>query len=178
MASSAGVQTGQTAETTPVSVPVAVQAPRLVHEIREIAERISTIDRNTVEVRFDFSESDRLSVRVEYRDGTVHTTFKTYSHQLRDAISHEWLAQSVSAESRPYRLAEPTFSTNSTKQQDLSSADNGSSHSRSFEQPANSHGSGSGFSHTGRRSSGSSSAPAAPKSAIRPETSRHLHTLA
>lgn len=177
--SSGGLEADRTTPmTTASNTPVAVQAPRLVHEIREIADRISTIDRNTVEVRFDFSESERLSVRVEYRDGTVHTTFRTDSHQLRDAISNEWQTQAASSEGRSYRLAEPIFSSNSSAQQDLSSSGNGSGHSRSFEQPANSNG-GAGLPRPGRSSSsGFSSAPTAPKPAARPETSRHLHTLA
>jgi hypothetical protein len=176
----AGVtQTGGTAAADETSAAAAVQAPRLIQEIRTIADRISSIDRNTVEVRFDFSESDRLSVRVEYRDGTVHTTFKTDSNQLREAISHEWQVQTAASESRAYRMADPVFTSNSTalSSQDFSSLGNGSGQSRSsYEQQG-----GPGFSLPGRSSSlasSSSSAPVAPASVVRPETSRHLHTFA
>jgi len=110
-----GMQNGTTAPVAETSSASSVQAPRLVQEIRAIADRISTIDRNTVEVRFDFNESDRLSVRVEYRDGTVHTTFRTNSEPLREAIAREWQVQAVTAgpaEPRSYRVAEPVFSSN------------------------------------------------------------------
>jgi hypothetical protein len=177
-AASGGIQSDTTAKVSADVAPSPVQATRLVHEIRDIADRISSIDRNSVEVRFDFSESDKLSVRVEYKDGTVHTTFRTDSTQVRDAISHEWTTQSVAAENRGYRLADPVFSGSDATTAGGSFAGNGSGHSRSQDQQA---ASGHAFSQqTGRfSSSGSSSNSAAPaRPALRPETARHLHTFA
>jgi hypothetical protein len=175
VATSAGIQAGTTAPVAETSAPIAVQAPRLVEEIRAIADRISVIDRNSVEVRFDFSDSERLSVRVEYRDGTIHTTFRTDSSQLRDVISHEWQAQAVAAEQRSYRVADPVFNAPDTKQQSFSSLEDGSGRHRAFEQHAQS--AAPSFAGHGR-GAGSASTAAAPSPAARTETSRHLHTFA
>jgi hypothetical protein len=170
------LQTGDVSTTVQTAGTFAAHAPRLVQEIRQIADRISVIDRNSVEVRFDFSDTARLSVRVEYRDGTVHTTFKTDSSQLQDAISHEWQAQSVASEQRPYRVAEPVFSQTTSDRQNSSSLGDGSSRQRSFEQPAQS--AAPSFTPTGRNTGASSSAAAPAVRSLRPETSLHLHTFA
>jgi hypothetical protein len=172
------IKSGPTANVAETTTPVTVQAPRLVQEIREIADRISVIDRNSVEVRFDFSDADRLSVRVEYRDGTVHTTFRTDSHQLRDAISHEWQLQSTAADQPSYRLAEPIFKASETSQQDFSSLGDGSGRQRASEQPAQS--ATPSPAPNGRRdfSMSKNMVPAPAVRALRPETSHHLHVFA
>jgi len=154
---------------------VATHAPRLVQEIRQIADRISVVDRNSVEMRFDFSATDRLSVRVEYRDGIVHTTFRTDSAELRDAISHEWQGQAA-ADQRPYRMAEPVYSQTTSNRQDFSSlGGDGSGRQRAFEQPAvpASAGSARNMNFTTQ-----SEAPTLASRVFRPETSHHLHALA
>lgn len=173
---SAGIQSGTTTQVAETTTPITVQAPRLVEEIRAIADRISVIDRNSVEVRFDFSDSERLSVRVEYRDGTVHTTFRTDSSQLRDVISHEWQAQAAAAEQRSYRVADPVFNSPDTKQQNFSSLEDGSGRHRTFDQPSQS--GQSSFTGSGRRAGSSPSTAASTTPAVRTETSRHLHTFA
>lgn len=86
------------------------RAAGLVHEIHAIADGLWAVERNSVEVKFNFGEQERLSVRVEYRDGTVQATFQTESPTLRDAIAREWQAQSASSEQRSYRMADPVFS--------------------------------------------------------------------
>lgn len=175
-----GMQSGTTTAGAEISAASSVHAPRLVQEIRAIADRISTIDRNTVEVRFDFNESDRLSVRVEYRDGAVHTTFRTDSESLREVIAREWQVQAASAEPRAYRVAEPVFSNNNASAStDLSQSGHGSGQSqgRAFEQhaaPAF-----AGLAQHGRSTSGASfGASSTPAATVRPETSLHLHTFA
>ena len=173
--SGGGIQPTVTAATKVEALPAA-NASRLVQEIRQIADRISVIDRNSVEVRFDFSDTDRLSVRVEYRDGTVHTTFRTDSAQLRDVISHEWQAQGAVAEQRPYKVAEPVFSQSTSDRQNLSSQGDGSERQRAFEQSAQS--SMSSFSSAGRSAGSTTSAAAPAARSSRPETSLHLHALA
>jgi len=170
-----GIRSGNGASVTQTEAPIAAQAPKLVQEIRQIADRISSIDRNTVEVRFDFSDTDRLSVRVEYRDGAVHTTFRTDSSQLRDAISSEWQTQSVATEQRPYRLAEPVFSQTSSDRQNSSSFGDSSGRQRASDQagqPAV-----PSFSSTGRNSGPTTSAVPSVRS-FRPETSLHLQAFA
>ena len=165
---------------TPVSsaadAGLSAHAPRLVQEIRQIAERISVVDRNSVEVRFDFSDSDRLSVRVEYRDGMVQTTFRTDSSQVRDAISHEWQAQGAAAEQRPYRMAEPVFSQTTSDQQNFSSQGDGSGRQRASEQPAQAPV--PSFAAADRRAGATTTAAAPATRSFRPETSLHLQAFA
>ena len=173
---SGGIQPGSTAPVVATTASSVVQAPRLVEEIRAIADRISVIDRNSVEVRFDFNDSERLSVRVEYRDGTVHTTFRTDSSQLRDVISTEWQAQAATAEQHSYRVADPVFNSPNTKQQEFSSLGDGSGRQRTYDQSAQSGGTPS-FSSPGRNASSNTTVTAA-LPAARSETSRHLHTFA
>jgi hypothetical protein len=170
-------QAGALAAPAEAATPAAVQAPRLVQEIRAIADRISSIDRNTVEVRFDFSESDRLSVRVEYRDGAVHTTFRTDSAPLREAIAQQWQAQATPADQRNYRLAEPVFTGNSAASQDFNASGDrsGSDSSRFSEQHAGRNP--AAPSQSGRGTSVSSSlSPAA--NPIRTDSSHLFHRFA
>jgi len=155
---------------------LAAHAPRLVQEIRAIADRISVIDRNSVEVRFDFSDTDRLSVRVEYRDGTVHTTFKTDSSQLRDVVAHEWQSNSSSSEQRSYRMADPVFSPTASDRQNFPGANDGSGRQRAFEEQAQ-HAAPT-FSPAGRSAGSTTSVAATAARSARPETSQHLHVLA
>jgi len=63
---------------------------------------------STVSVGFKFGE-ERLDIRVEMRDGEVHTRFSTDSTDLRSAISGEWQALSSSTASRGYHFADPVF---------------------------------------------------------------------
>lgn len=169
----AGIQAGTTTASSDARAPIAVEAPRLVHEIRAIADRLSVINHNAVEVRFDFSDTDRLSVRVEYRDGTVHTTFRTDSAQLRDAISHEWQGQAATAEQRSYKMADPVFSQANAGRQDLSSQGDNSNRQRAFEQASQTAGAFRSTNFTTQPS-----APAIAARVFRPETSLHLHALA
>lgn len=178
--STSGMQNGTTTAPAEISAASSVHAPRLVQEIRAIADRISNVDRNTVEVRFDFNESDRLSVRVEYRDGAVHTTFRTNSDSLREVIAREWQAQAVAAEPRSYRVAEPVFSNNNASTSaDLSQSGHGSGQSQGQASEQRSAPSFAGHAQHGRSSSGASfGASSAPAVTVRPETSLHLHTFA
>ena len=126
------LETGSTLSATParsegVSQP-ASQAVEMVREIREIADGLSQVERNSVEVEFDFGSRERLSVRVEYRDGVVQATFKTDSAELRDAIAREW-RQSAGNDSRPYRVADPVFTSSG-----FSFSGDASRHQRSQEQ--------------------------------------------
>jgi hypothetical protein len=147
----------------------------MVEEIRQIVDRVSAVDRNSVEVKFNFGERDNLSVRVEYRNGTVHTTFRTDSNQLRDAISHEWQTQSAANEQRPYRILEPVFSQTTSDRQNFSSSGEGSGRQRAFEQPA---GSTPPSYAAGRMNSGTPSVAVPANRSLRSETSHHLHVLA
>lgn len=110
-------------------------ATDLVHEIKDIADGLWSVERNSVEVKFNFSAQERLSVKVEYRDGTVQATFRSDSADVRDAIAREWQAQaSAPTEQRPYRVADPIF-TGSSSTPGSSLGGDASRQQRSPEQP-------------------------------------------
>jgi hypothetical protein len=164
-----------TAATSPVSP---AQAAQIVGEIRDIADGLWAVERNSVEVRFNFSETERLSVKVEYRDGVVQTTFRTDSPGLRDTIAREWQSQVASAsDARPYRVADPVFNTPPADARGFSMGGDSSRQQRQAEQSGQS-------AHTfattsGRGSSSSSAVAAVPATAFaRPDTALHLHAFA
>lgn len=165
-------------EPAPVSTVTATQAAQLVSEIRDIADGLWAVERNSVEVRFHFSEHERLSVKVEYRDGVVQTTFRTDSPELRDTIAREWQLQVASAsDARPYRVADPVFNTPPADARGFSLGGDASRQERHAEQSAQ--GASHTFATTSGRGSSSSTAAAAPASTItRPDTAIHLHAFA
>jgi hypothetical protein len=52
--------------------------------------------------------SEQLGLHVEVRDGTVHTTFRTDSPELRSALTQEWQAV-VPATGHEMQVAPPVF---------------------------------------------------------------------
>lgn len=82
----------------------------------------------SVQLRLKFGGED-LSVRVELRDGAVHTDFRTDSPALREAISREWQAVAASAPGQLQRFLDPVFSPASS-----ASTDTGSQHQASHRQ--------------------------------------------
>lgn len=62
----------------------------------------------SVQLKFKFGTED-LAVRVELRNGTVHTEFRTDSPELRAAITNEWKAVAAQPESA-LRFLEPVVS--------------------------------------------------------------------
>jgi hypothetical protein len=79
----------------------------------EALERRSDAVQKSVDLHFDVG-AERLALRVELRDGTVHTTFRTESPELRAALAHEWQAAMPSTAGRELRLADPVFSSATT----------------------------------------------------------------
>ncbi|MBI5424854.1 MAG: hypothetical protein HZA32_12300 [Opitutae bacterium] len=68
----------------------------------------------SVQLKFKFGTED-LAVRVELRNGTVRTEFRTDSPELRAAISNEWKAVAAQPESA-LRFLEPVVSPTSSPQ--------------------------------------------------------------
>jgi hypothetical protein len=164
-----------------LAAPVASQAAQMVREIHEIADKVASIERNSVEVKFHFGENERLSVRVEYRDGAVQATFHTNSTALREALAREWQTQAVAAsEPRQYRLADPIFvspAANASASQGFSAGGDASRQQQAFaEQGGAAVAKPSWFFNARNNGSAPASAPAVP--AGRPETALHLHTFA
>ncbi|HEU5081184.1 MAG TPA: hypothetical protein VFT72_18370 [Opitutaceae bacterium] len=170
------------ADTSDSSSAAAVQvshASDLVHEIRQIADGVASIERNSVEVKFKVGDNERLSVRVEYRDGTVHTTFKTDSDELRAAISSEWKNQSGSnggnAEQRGYKFADPLFNSSSFSGSnaggDSSRQQRSAEQSTSFERSL-------GFSSSRSAASTTTKSVPAPATTLPQQTPGRLHAIA
>jgi len=63
----------------------------------------------SVQLRLRFGGED-LSVRVEIRDGAVHTDFHTDSAELRSALTREWQALAGESPEQMRRYLEPVFS--------------------------------------------------------------------
>jgi len=75
----------------------------------------------SVQLRLKFGGED-LSVRVELRDGAVHTDFRTDSPELRAALNREWQAVASQSSEALRRFVEPVFSPSSSNGGDSSSA--------------------------------------------------------
>jgi hypothetical protein len=175
------------AETAPASPTLSSHAAQAVREIRDIADGLWAVDRSSVEVRFNFTETEKLSVRVELKDGAVHTTFRTDSPELRDTLAREWQTQTPTAGSdiRPYRVADPVFGSGSSNRDQQGSFTGGDAsrqqqqqqqQQRSFEQLA---GTGSLSFSSGRNSGASTvSAPNSAQRILKTDTSVHLNAFA
>jgi hypothetical protein len=176
LTSNDGIEARNDSTVAQPTATISAQAPKLVEKIRQIADRISTAEHNSVEVHFDFGARDHLSVRVEYREGTVHATFQTDSSQVREAISREWQAQTATAsEQRPYRLAEPVFSSTPSDRQNSSPQGDSSGRQRPSEQLAQA---AIPSSATGRNAGATATAAVPVARSFRPETSLHLQAFA
>jgi hypothetical protein len=171
-----GIQSSErSSETGAAHAP---KAAEIVREIRDIADGLWAVERSSVEVRFNFSETERLSVKVEYRDGVVKTTFRTDSPELRDTLSREWQSQVASAsESRPYRVADPVFNTPPADARGFSLGGDGSRQQRQADQAASAPNTFAATFGRGPSSASSVSSPA-PASMARPDTALHLHAFA
>jgi hypothetical protein len=98
---------------TPEAAPAdpattAHQAVATVLNLVETHEARMQAGTHTVTLQFRVGGDD-LAVRVELRDGAVHTQFRTDSTELRLALAREWQAVSTQMPDRPLRLTEPTF---------------------------------------------------------------------
>jgi hypothetical protein len=108
----------------------AADAASVVRNVVDLTHEFRMRDRGSVEVKFNFKDATELTVRLAYRNGDVHTTFRTDSSELRAALGKEWAeyAASFAQEGRDYKIADPVF----TGSGDFSNAprdrDAGSSH--------------------------------------------------
>lgn len=90
------------------AVVTASQAHRAVEAVMTAADRVGAGEKQAVNLQFSFLDVS-LAVRVELREGAVHTTFRTDSTELRSALAHEWQAVSAQASDRPVKMADPVF---------------------------------------------------------------------
>ncbi len=103
--------------TVPVAAPAGQNfAERAVETVTSLADAqfsASMQKSGTVQLRLQFGGED-LSVRVELRDGAVHTDFRTDSPELRTALTQEWQAVAADSPAQTLRYLEPVFSPGSS----------------------------------------------------------------
>jgi hypothetical protein len=111
-----------------VFMPVA-DATAVVREVAELTHDFRMRERSSVEVKFNFKDEPDLTVRLAYRDGDVHTTFRTDSDELRAALGREWhgYAAAMAPELRTYRIVDPVFTASNSTTDFTQGRDAGSS---------------------------------------------------
>jgi hypothetical protein len=175
VAPAATVAASETRSDSPLPQMVALPstAHRAVEAVLSATERFAARDQHSVNLQFSVGGSD-LNVRVELRGNEVHTTFRTDSADLRNALASEWRAVAQSSnEDRPVRLATPVF-TASSNAGNFSSDDSRRQSAADREQQP------SWTSFLGRQEEPTTQAsmPTASASRTVALNSRHLHTLA
>jgi len=180
--SSSAASAAMVHESSTATATAASHAAAAVEAVISAAERATTANHSSVEMKLSFADDTRLSMRVELRGGTVYTTFRTDSTGLREALEGQWQSTApaeLSVGDRVLRVADPVFSSSSGS--DLSDTSSGTSTGqqpdsrRSFasENP------GETFSFSSLQSEDDSEAqPAGVTSTARPSTSIRLNALA
>jgi len=164
-------------------------AGRTLAIVRDVAERMQTTANRVVEFDVISQPGTQLTVRLEYRGGVVHTTFRTDSTDLRETLAREWQSAmpSVVAGERSVRLAEPTFTPASAPRGESQAFDLGGQTPRQQQQntPQSQEKAAFGSEFASAREA-TARRPAAPApaadtpaaSALRPDTAKHLHAFA
>jgi hypothetical protein len=107
--------------------------------------------------------ADDLAVRVEWRNGEVHTQFRTDSEDLRAALASQWQSVSPGLADRSVHFAPPVFAPSTSTGGQSSASAGGESAARQQGQPqqAGQGGAGRFASSTSARPAASTSTPAA-----------------
>lgn len=97
--------------TAEAPIPVATVRETLAAVITavETLERNADIQQKKVDLQFHVG-NEKLGLRVELRDGTVHTTFRTESSEMTSALAREWHNVMQPLAGREMRVADPVFS--------------------------------------------------------------------
>ncbi len=157
---------------------------RAFEAVQDAVENLKASRQNVVEVTLSEGQDSPLHIRIEYRDGVVHTAFRTESPELREHLARDWQSSmsGLTTTDSGVRLADPVFSTPNSTSRDTG-LDMGGQYARqqqSQQSPSQTTSSSGGLRHAGSETSSAASSmgsSAAPQSA-RPETARYLHTLA
>ncbi len=98
--------------------PLHAEAPVPVANVREtiaaVVSAVETLEHRTstasrsIDLQFHVG-ADKLGLRIELRDGTVHTTFLAATPELRNALMQEWHAVIPAAFGRELSVAPPVF---------------------------------------------------------------------
>lgn len=167
----------QSASAAEPTMPHAVAA---VQAALEAADRVHETGHSSVELKLSFGDDTRLAVRVELRDGAVHTTFRTDSADLRQALATQWRvaapASFTTAPDRAVRVADPVFTTASGSPDASGTSTGGDANSRHAATPDSAPES---FPRSTFRSAAAIAPSASTSSAtLRPSTSVRLNTFA
>ncbi len=157
---------------------------RAFEAVQDAVENLKASRQNVVEVTLSEGQDSPLHIRIEYRDGVVHTAFRTESPELREHLARDWQSSmsGLTTTDSGVRLADPVFSTPTSTSRDTG-LDMGGQYARqqqSQQSSSQTTSSSGGLRHAGSETSSAASSmgsSAAPQSA-RPETARYLHTLA
>jgi hypothetical protein len=117
------------------SAPVRATVETVVRLVEAQASRgLQTV--SSVNLNFQVGADD-LAVRVEWRNGEVHTQFRTDSEDLRSALASQWQAVSPGLADRSVHFAPPVFgSSTATGGQSLASAGGESAPRQQSQTPA------------------------------------------
>lgn len=167
-------------------------ASRTLSVVRDVVEHVRGSGRRTIELSLRLPEGETLSLQIQMRGGVAHTTFRTDSPELREALAQEWqntMPTHIAGEV-PIKLAEPSFVLGPSSEQENSLNSDGSrqqqgqpsDHSEEFGRQPRQTDSFASSANASRRvgtSSDQSSTHADRElSDQRPATSRRLHTFA
>lgn len=148
-------------------------ARRAVEAVITTVDRFTPRESSSVNLQFSVGGSD-LTVRVEMRADTVHTSFRTDSPELRAALSHEWQAVQNLPVDRAVRFAEATFTPQPSAGEGDASAQQREQHARRSPEETP-------FTHRQSAPGGanaSTTTAETPAPRIPLSTSLHLHTFA
>jgi hypothetical protein len=96
----------------PSAGPSHPQIPRVTpvfNAITDTVERLQTDGHTNVEMQLKLADGQQLTVRLQLHAGEVRATFRTDSHDWRDAITRGWSDFSSSAADRGLRITNPVF---------------------------------------------------------------------
>lgn len=131
---------------TPSMGTLTVEAPAPVATLRETMaaiisavealERRADVQQKSVDLHFTVG-NEKLGLRVELRDGTVHATFRTESAEMNTVLAREWHSIVQPVGERGMRLAEPVFTSSVTASggSDFNSLGQGTPHQREQKAP-------------------------------------------
>ncbi len=137
-------------------------AQRAVDAALSAAETVSSGAHQAVNMQFSVGNAD-LSLRVELRNGEIHTTFRTDSADLRLDLAHEWQSSNPGSGNGSLRLAEPVFTSS------------GSPGSMAAGENASQQRSGQGRSDASPAFSGGMGSAATPSSSVEADTPVRVH---
>jgi hypothetical protein len=126
------------APTEPAGQNFAERAVATVTGLAEAQFTASMQKAGSVQLRLKFGGED-LSVRVELRDGAVHTDFRTDSPALREALAKEWQAVAAASPGHLQRFLDPVFSPASVSASTDTGSQQQAAHRQSPQQQAQEH---------------------------------------